>query len=179
MSNSPISWALRVKPTTAGRWLLACMLMAVLTMSMGHAQLPTAPTGTWEIRSGLHLVAPGHTSSITLSDVGRATALSSVRIELRDATGRLVAAANGQLGPGHPVRLRPQIPADAGLQELSAIVRVTSLVDGGNAVMTVWEDIGPDSLIARNIVCGPGALGGGGQQMCLGWALTGPLVQPQ
>ena len=179
MSNSPISQAQRVKPAIAGRWLLACVVMTVLTMSMGHAQLTTPPTGTWEIRSGLHLIGRGSTPSLNVSDVGRATALSSVRIELRDATGRLVAGVNGQVGPGRPLRLRPQIATDAGLQELSAIVRVTSLVDGGNAVMTVWEDIGPDGLIARNIVCGPGALGGGGQQMCQGFALTGPVVQPQ
>jgi hypothetical protein len=179
MSNSPISQALRVKLTTAGRWVLACTVMTVLTMSMGHAQLTTPATGTWEIRSGIHLVAAGHTPSITASEVGRPTALSKVRIELRDATGRLVAAANGDLGPGRPVHLRPQIPADAGLQELSAIVRVTSLVDGGNKVMTVWEDIGPDSFISRNIVCGPGALGGGGQQMCQGWSFTVQPDQPQ
>ena len=175
MSNSPMSEALKVKPITAGRWLVVCLVMSVFASSMGHAQLttPTTSTETREIRSGLYLVAPRHYPSITVSDAGSATTLFPVRIEFRDPTGRVVAAVNGEAGRGKPVRLRPQNLVSGNWQEVSATVRYT-LADPGNAVMTVFEDIGPDAFLARVIVCGPGALGGGGQQMCQGWNETIP-----
>jgi hypothetical protein len=175
MSNSPMVQIASSKAgwRTAGRWLALALGVGVIAPAIGHAQLttPTVPVPDRQMKSGLHWISEQHIAAVTVSDVGQPGALSSVRIELRDPTDRLVAAADGQLRPGVPVRLRSQIKAGAGLQQLSAYVSVTNL-SGGPVPMTVFEDIGPDGFVARIIVCGPPGHRGGGQEMCPGWFLT-------
>ena len=182
MSNSPISQALKVKLARTGRWMMACLGTCMLAASIGHAQLATpttTPTVTTEMKSGLFLYNEKDIPSLTLSEVGKPTALSSARIEFRDPAGRVVAAINGSVGPGKPLLLQHRFTPGTGLQQLSAVVRITSFKDAGNAVMTVFEHIGPDSILARNIVCGPGTTGGGGNAMCLGWYIGSSAASPQ
>lgn len=165
MSNSSLlqTWRSRSKRSQAGRWLALALIVGVLAPSIGHAQLTTERVPDRTMKSGLHWIFEQHFAVVTVSDVGQPGALSQVRIEFRDPSDRLVAAADGQLRPGSPVRLRTQIKAGAGLQQLSAFVSFTTL--SGNPVpMTVLEDIGPDGLVARIIVCGPPGQRGGGQE---------------
>ena len=166
MSNSPWfhSWSSKVGRRAAGRWLALALGVALVAPAMGHTQqLTTERVPDRTIKSGLHWIFEQHFAVITVSDVGQPGALSNVRIEFRDPADRLVAAVDGQLRPGAPVRLRSQVKAGAGLQQLSAFVSFTTL--SGNPVpMTVFEDIGPDGLVARIIVCGPPGQRGGGQE---------------
>ena len=175
MWNSPRLRTLssNMRRRTAGRWLAVALSVGMLAPSIGHAQLttPTVPVPDRQMKSGLHWISEQHIATVTVSDVGEPGALSSVRIEFRDPTDRLVAAVDGHLKPGAPVRLRSQVRPGAGLQQLSAYVSVTNLA-GGPVPMTVFEDIGPDGFIARIIVCGPPGQRGGGQEMCPGWRLT-------
>ena len=175
MSNSPMlqTGSSKAGWRTAGRWLALALCAGVIAPAIGHAQLttPTVPVPDREMKSGLHLISEQHTAIVTVSDVGQPGAQSAVRIEFRDPTDRLVAAVDGQLKPGAPVRLRSQVRLGAGLQQLSAYVSVTNL-SGGPVPMTVFEDIGPDGFVARIIVCGPPGHRGGGQEMCPGWFLT-------
>ena len=160
-----------VRRRAVGRWLALVLSVGMLAPSIGHAQLTTDRPPDSRIKSGLHWIFEEHFAAITVSDVGQPGALSMVRIEFRDPSNRLVASADGQLKPGAPVRLRTQIKAGAGLQQLSAVVSVTYLA-GGPVPMTVFEDIGPDGFVGRIIVCahaGPPGQRGGGQEMCPGW----------
>jgi hypothetical protein len=180
MSNSPIPEVALVKPLTARRWLMACLAVSVLIPSIGHAQLTTTalPTTLMAIESGLHWVGPEFMTIATISDGRASTALASVRLELRDPTGRLVAGTTAPLGPGRPAQLRFQ--NTGGLRQLSLFVSVTGFADARNAPVTMWEDISPAGSITVGGSCGPMGTGGGGQYMCDGFRdLTTPAPSPQ
>lgn len=176
MWNGAISDAGSARSTTARSFRLVCLLLGVLVPSMpsmGHAQIMTGtvvpPVKTlW--MTGLHSFAAGRTAFFTMSDIGAGSSLSSVRIEFRDDTDRLVAAIDGQLGRGQPVRLSKTIKTGSGIAQLRVIVTMDDLAD--RVPMAVFEDIGPDSLIARIIFCGPPGLRGGTQTYCPGFYIT-------
>jgi hypothetical protein len=139
---------------------------------MAHAQLTTGTTVTTVMKSGLHSFLNDHTAVITVAEIGSARPSSSVRIEFRDQTDALVAAIDGVLRRGAPVRLRMPIKVDEGVAQIRTVVRIVSLVDEGSVPATVFEDHGPDSFIGRVIVCVPPGGRGGGQTYCPGWYLT-------
>lgn len=179
MSNSPISQALQVKLVRTGRWMVACLGMSMLAVSMGHAQL-TTPVSTilMAVESGLHWVEKDALATVTTSSARAATAFASVRMEFRDPAGGLVAGITAPVGPGTPAYLRLQ--NNAGLRQLSLYVRVTGFADAGNAPVTVWENISPTGSITVGGSCGPAGHGGGGQYMCEGFRdLTIPQPTPQ
>jgi hypothetical protein len=178
MSISPISAVANVNPTTARRWLLACLVATVMIPSIGHAQLTTAdsaPTTLMAIESGLHWVGDGAVSVATVSDAQTSTAFASVRLELRDPAGRLVAGTTARLGRGTPAQLR--FP-NKGLKQLSLVVKVTGFRDSGHAPVTIWEDISPAGSITLGGSCGPMGGSGGGQHMCQGFRLTADQADP-
>jgi hypothetical protein len=178
MSNSPISEVATVKPATARRWLLACLVAAVMIPSIGHAQLTTAdatPTTLMAIESGWHWVGKDALTVATVSDGDTSTAFATVRLELRDLTGRVVAGTTAQLGRGTPAQLRFQ---NTTLKQLSLFVKITGFRDSGHAPVTIWEDISPAGSITLGGSCGLMGGGGGGQHMCIGFRLTAEQPDP-
>lgn len=152
------------------RRIISCMAIVIAAVSPGYAQLPGTIRTT--MKSGLVSFYELHSANVMVSEIGDSGASSNVRIELRDDKDALLASVEDLLQRGHPVRLRKQISAGRGLVSVRIVVRIDRLVDGGSVPVTVFEDLGPDSLIARIIVCGPPGDRGGGQEMCPGVQLT-------
>jgi hypothetical protein len=158
--------------TAARRWGLACALITVLAPSIGDAQTLTGSTRTTVMRSGLHSFSPEHVPFVTVSETGAIGSSALVTIEVRNESDTIVAVTTGELRRGSPVRLMTPATVGSRLVQLRTIVTVVTLVDGGSSPVAVFEDVGPDSLVARIIVCGPVARAGGGQQYCPGWSIT-------
>jgi hypothetical protein len=172
MANGAITHAGHANVTAARRRGLACILIAALAPLMGHAPTLAGTTRTTVMRSGLHSFSPEHSPFVTVSETGALGSSAQVTIEFRDDADTLVAVTTGELGRGKPVRLLTPVHGGSRLVQLRTIVTIKTLVDGGSSPVAVFEDVGPGSLIARIIVCGPVARVGGGQYYCPGWSLA-------
>jgi hypothetical protein len=172
VTNGSIAPARSARSTMARRCALACLLAAVVTPSIGHARMATAATTIKIVmQSGLYTFSPGHSGFVTVAATGAIGASSHVTIEFRDDTDTLVAVTTGELRRGTPVRLRALESGDRLFQLRTTITIVSSLAADTRPV-AVFEDLGPDSIVARIIVCGPPARTGGGQEYCPGWSIT-------
>jgi hypothetical protein len=157
--------------TRARWWSAGLLLLTMLVPATGDAEV-AATTTTVIMRSGLHSFFEGHSPFLTVAEVGASSASSTVRIEFRDDADSLIASAGGTLRRGQPVRLRTPIKAGRGLVQVRALIRITSFTDAGSVPVAVFEDLGPDWLVARIGVCGPPDQRGGGQEFCPGFYLT-------
>ncbi len=172
MTNGSIARAGSLRSTIARRCALACLLAAVAAPSVGHAQIATAATTIKTVmRSGLHTFSPGHSGFVTVAATGAIGASSHVTIEFRDDADTLVAVTTGELRRGTPVRLRALESGDR-LFQLRTTITIVSSLAAETSPVAVFEDLGPDSIVARIIVCGPPARTGGGQEYCPGWSIT-------
>ena len=181
MSNDSIAEVAGVKRPNARRWVMLCLAASAVIPLIGHAQITAAPTTTtlMAIESGAHWVELGADTTATVTSDRRATAFASVRIELRDLAGKLVAGTTAPLGPGTPAQLRFQNNVSGGPRQLSLYVKVTGYADAGNAPIVRWEDISPAGSITVGGSCGPAGHGGGGMYMCDGFRdLTIPQPLP-
>jgi hypothetical protein len=109
---------------------------------------------------------------VTVAETGSVDASARVTIELRDGRDTVIASISGVVRRGVPLQLRGPSNLTGDLVSVRTIVRVVTGLDGGSAPVAVFEDIGPDSLVARIVVCGPPARTGGGQTYCPDWYLT-------
>jgi hypothetical protein len=171
MRNDPTPSAGNVNATAAARWPMVGLLLALVTPLTG-AQTITGTTLTTVMRSGLHSFSPRHSALVTVAETGAIGSSARVTIEFRDDADTLVAAFTGDLRRGKPVRLQTPTNTSGHLVQVRTIVKIVTLVDGGSNPVTVLEDLGPDSLVARIIVCGPPGKSGGGQEYCPDWVLT-------
>jgi hypothetical protein len=176
MTNGSIPRALHERRFSRSRRQLTAVLLAALVPLVGHAQTSgttlTLTTLTTTMRSGLHSFAPDHGGMVTVAETGAIGSSSRVTIEMRDDRDTVIAAVTADLRRGVPVRLRAPRNFTADLAQVRTQVRIVTAIGGGSAPVAVFEDIGPDSIVARIIVCGPPARTGGGQEYCPDWVLT-------
>ena len=103
MWQGSMSPGVKSKSTTARRWRIVCLLIAVLVPSIGGAQ---DSAGTTVMKSGLHSFFDGHSALLTVSETGTGKSLvdngssSLVTIEFRDDTDRQAASITGWLTHG-------------------------------------------------------------------------------
>jgi len=145
-----------------------------LAVALGAAMVasPRAQTvPATEIKSGLYSVPPAHFLVATVVETGSPTVPAEVRIEFRDAVEQRRGFASGTLKPGKPVRLRVQMPAGAGVQQLRAILQLTDGV-GSEPIVTL-EDLDANSLVVETKPPHvPPSVGGDAQGNCGGWRVN-------
>jgi hypothetical protein len=158
-------------------WLMACLAIAILVPSLAYAQSIAR-----EAKSALYWVLGGQTLIVTVAEVGDTDEPSLVAIEIRDAANVVRASMPPRnLGPGRPVMLSIQAPANTRLQ-LRAIVGVAIPSSPEFHQPTVsMEVFDPASLTIKTLP--PCAVpmdqmpssGGGAEGNCGdGWHLTSP-----
>ena len=151
---------------------LACALGAAMVASPRAQTVPAT-----EIKSGLYSVPPAHFLVATVVETGSPTVPAEVRIEFRDALDQRRGSASGILTRGKPVRLRVQMAAGAGVQQLRAILQLTDGV-GSEPIVTL-EDLDANSLVVETKPPHvPPSVGGGAEANCGGWRVTRITIGP-
>ena len=157
--------------------LLLCLTVSVLSIGVQAEQT----TRTWEARSAVHSFFGGHLVRLTVFEPGVATTASTVVIEFRDGTNRVVATKKAQLLPQSFVQLQLKVADTSALGLLRAVVTVSTAGELTVPLVT-FEDINPNlGLVTKvNPPCGPGSAPTDPQLSCQpscpGWLI---LTSPQ
>lgn len=140
-----------------------CLGAVALSARAGAQEL----TNIVEVKTGLFSVSQGKALRVVVSNVGPLQAEVNVKIDFRNAFGRIVATTEGPLRG--PVVLDHRLARDSGVVLMSASVRMEAAVGTISAPMTVLEEIDVDTLtVEQRGVCMEGPPSGrvGAQTNC-------------